>query len=476
MAVWLGRLTNEFTNPDSVLRRALGGTSSGRRAVDADDAVALDVALQHGGGADERDGAGWSLLHHAVFRGASDLVVVRLLHEEALVNGAAAGARGAPPDDVRSWRGATPAHLVVAGGHARMLPLLAAAGANLDAQREGGYTPLMDAVERTCDLQLVTALLAAGARADAPPDGQPRTPLMIAANLGRADVVELLLRAGARCDVYSARGRTALHAAAAGGHAGICALLLRAGADPNALSADKRPALDYAVMAPTPSAATLALLRPCTAPVNVAHCLERALKRACDAPDDPAGGLEGAAVCLLLGAAAGSIVAGGGGAAASADGLLPAPLLAPLLAPVTEARTRLEGAIAAQERAVARIGSWDEKAAGVAAVAGIVLVGVAAAAIVSSASSASSSDGHGHGHRHRHRDHGCSSSSLGVVDAYAMSNSDSLRRSEAEGALRRLQQQHARVTRLHDTLQSAYAAALAAAPSAPPPSLTTCHV
>ena len=425
--------------------------------MDADDEVNLDAALLEGG-ADERDGAGWTLLHHAACRGASDGVVSRLLREAKLVNavsasGPARAAAAASTDDVRAWRGLTPVHLAAAGGHTRLLPLLAGAGADMDARREGGYTPLMDAVERTRGLQLINALLAAGARADVPLDGRPRTPLQIACNM---DLVELLLRAGARCNVYSARGRTALHAAAAGGHAGICVLLLRAGADANALCGpERRPALDYAVMSPAPSPAVLAVLRPLSPLANVATCLARALKRACAAPEDAASGLEGAALHLLLGPAAGG------------DGLLPAHMLAPLLAPVADARAGLEVQIAAQERAVARIGSWDEKKATVAAVAvGIVLVGVVAA-IASSSSSSSSSSQSSSSSSDCHRHHHSSSGGGYIADAYAGNSSERLRRQEAEGELLRLQQRYARVTRLHDALQAAYAAALAALPSPP---------
>jgi hypothetical protein len=231
-------------------------------------------------------------------------------------------------------------------------------------------------------------------------------------------------------------------------------------------------------MAPRPSAATLVVLRPHSALSHVARGLERALKRACDAPDDPDGAFESAVRHLLVGPSAGAgcvvgVVDGG-------DRMLPAHLLAPLLAPVIRARAELEATMAAQQRAIARIGSWEEKATGVAVLTGLVLVGATAAVIASAASSSSSQHRrphHHHHHHHHHHRHGHGIISGGsrtvghVSDAYAADSSDRLRRAEAERVLQRMQLRYARVTRLHDALQAAYAAALA---DAPPPPVASC--
>lgn len=85
--------------------------------------------------------------------------------------------------DVRLWRGARAVHLAVAGGHARMLPLLAGAGANLDAPRASGATPLMDAII-SAPSEVVVALMAAGASPSGSCGSWRATPLHLPQCLG----------------------------------------------------------------------------------------------------------------------------------------------------------------------------------------------------------------------------------------------------------------------------------------------------
>jgi ankyrin repeat protein len=195
--------------------------------------------------------------------------------------------------------GWTPLHLAVAAGHTALVEELAAAGADLAAQTEGGRTPLHVALEHSPDLVAVlrrlgapvdaasaaflgdaeqlTRALDSGARLTDPATdvdllswaaagGSAATvrvlldrgadpdcgALHAAAATGSAPVVELLLQAGADVDGRDRdTGRTPLHTTVAAlasgpgdGVAAVVTLLLDAGADVNATTSDGASALD----------------------------------------------------------------------------------------------------------------------------------------------------------------------------------------------------------------------------------------
>jgi ankyrin repeat protein len=200
--------------------------------------------------------------------------------------------------------GWTPLHLAAAAGHAPVVEVLAAAGADLDARAEDGRSPLHLALELSPDLVPVLRRLGAVVDAasaaflgdteqltsalDADP-GHPSTArgvdllscaaaggsvatvaalldrgaapdrgaLHAAAAAGAAPVVELLLAAGADVDGRDRdTGRTPLHTAVAAlvcgtddGVAAVVTLLLTAGADVNATTNDGASALDIARVA-----------------------------------------------------------------------------------------------------------------------------------------------------------------------------------------------------------------------------------
>ena len=129
--------------------------------------------------------------------GVVDSVTALLRH------GAAAGV-----DTREAWRGQTALMWAAAEGHAAVVAPLAAAGADVDARSDGGFTPLAFAV-RAGHADAVEALVDAGADVDlALPDGT--SPLHLAVINAHYDVALQLLEHGA--DATTAEpGWTPLH-------------------------------------------------------------------------------------------------------------------------------------------------------------------------------------------------------------------------------------------------------------------------
>jgi len=127
--------------------------------------------------------------------------------------------------------GETALHQAAWYGHAAIVELLLAAGADVDAQDEAGWTALHEAAQEA-HAAVVELLLAAGADVNAQSNAG-WTALHQAAENGHAAVVELLLAAGADIKAKNNSGGTALHYAAWGGDAAVVELLLAAGADVN---------------------------------------------------------------------------------------------------------------------------------------------------------------------------------------------------------------------------------------------------
>jgi len=151
--------------------------------------------------------------------------------------------------DATDAQGATALLRACGLGHLTLLPLLLAAGANLEFAAPTGATPLSAAVSVRRDA-VVDALLRHGA------DPNHRLPgggsvLMIAAALGYPEIAERLLAAGADPRLTDEKGTTALHAAAqfAFGHSdtqrarALLAALCRAGGAVDAPNAKGQTAL-----------------------------------------------------------------------------------------------------------------------------------------------------------------------------------------------------------------------------------------
>jgi len=120
--------------------------------------------------------------------------------------------------------------------------LLIKKGANPNARRNGGLTPLHWAVsgadaddESTEDSKatIVGLLLDAGARVNDAANKQGWTPLHLAAGYKNERFVKLLVARGADVNAQDKAGRTPLHFAIAYHHDAIAQALLAAGADPH---------------------------------------------------------------------------------------------------------------------------------------------------------------------------------------------------------------------------------------------------
>ena len=115
---------------------------------------------------------------------------------------------GAGVDAREGWRGQTALMWAAAEGHAAVVAPLVAAGADVDARSDGGFTPLAFAV-RAGHGDAVQALMKAGADVDlALPDGT--SPLHLAVINARYDVALQLLDHGADAAAAGA-GWTPLH-------------------------------------------------------------------------------------------------------------------------------------------------------------------------------------------------------------------------------------------------------------------------
>ena len=162
-------------------------------------------------------------------------------------------AAGADPN-ARRDSGRTPLHLVAeadrdyygrrkwagAAGRTAAAALLDA-GADVNARDTQGETPLHIAVRQEDDSAtfMVALLIEAGADSDARAnDGQ--TPLHLAASLDDEPAISVLLEAGAEVDARTNDGLTPLQLALQGGRRAAVATLLEAGADPDARDGEGR--------------------------------------------------------------------------------------------------------------------------------------------------------------------------------------------------------------------------------------------
>ena len=125
----------------------------------------------------------------------------------------------------------TPLRRAVAAGYATIIVLLIAAGADVDGSNQFGETSLHEAA-RDGRVAAVDALIAGGADVDAK-DRDDATPLHFAASYGasgRVAIVSLLIQATASLNVKNEDGKAPLHLAAQSGYAAVVAALIAAGA------------------------------------------------------------------------------------------------------------------------------------------------------------------------------------------------------------------------------------------------------
>jgi ankyrin repeat protein len=177
--------------------------------------TAAALALLEAGADANAAGSGYTALHIAIRRG--DLALVKAL----IARGARPDARlvKATParrlsDDVgltRSLVGATPLWLAAFFGHAEIVSILAAAGADLNAGANDGSTPLMAAIGRNPQTAVLVArrLLDAGADVNAS-DENGATVLHRAVTAGFTDVVRLVAEKGANLEARNRQGQTPL--------------------------------------------------------------------------------------------------------------------------------------------------------------------------------------------------------------------------------------------------------------------------
>ena len=171
--------------------------------------------------------------------------------------------------DAKMQGGYTPLHLVAIYDHKEIAELLIAKGADVNAKDENSLTPLDQAIQRKKieianllrkrggkrgavysihvaakgDIEAVKQHLAAGADVNAK-DEDGGTPLLYAAAYGHKEIVELLIVTGANLNVKDEDGKTTLHFAALNGRKEIVELLIAKGADANAKDEDGETPLD----------------------------------------------------------------------------------------------------------------------------------------------------------------------------------------------------------------------------------------
>jgi ankyrin repeat protein/HEAT repeat protein len=203
-------------DPNSVDR---AGRTALHRAAQRDHLDVMRLLIDHGADVNVKDAAGASVLHEAASSHESQAVEI-LLQAGARPDGAALAQAcwlgrsktmkllldaGATPDDgmVRAAQ----------GGHAEILKLLLARGANANTKSRGGDRPLHTAALQG-GFETVRLLLEADADANAG-NNNAETPLHMAiAGDGDLETVKLLVQSGARLDLPNIEGVTPVRYAA----------------------------------------------------------------------------------------------------------------------------------------------------------------------------------------------------------------------------------------------------------------------
>lgn len=223
----------------------LAGATPVADAIAADDAVALQAALERGADANAALDYGESPLARAVEVQDPALVTLLLKH-------------GAKPN-LADANGLTPLALACERGNPMIVQALLNAGADPRKPGAEGAWPLA-LCARFAPAETVAAMLAKGAKPDTP-DPRGQTPLMWAASAGKADAVALLVKAGAKVNRATAEGFTPLFFAIAGGNADAVDLLAQAGADIRHRGPENTSALQLALYQKNWAAAQILLAR-----------------------------------------------------------------------------------------------------------------------------------------------------------------------------------------------------------------------
>ena len=125
----------------------------------------------------------------------------------------------------------TALHLAVTNGHAEIVRLLVAAGADVDASNNRMETPLFLAsrLHGAVGSEVAVALVSAGANANTHPPGG-YSPLHNCARNGNVDLCRVLLETGqANANIKTSQGQTPLHLAVRNDDAAMAQLLMMHG-------------------------------------------------------------------------------------------------------------------------------------------------------------------------------------------------------------------------------------------------------
>jgi ankyrin repeat protein len=150
------------------------------------------------------------------------------------------------PDDELDAKTTTALHLACRSESKDLAELLLQMGAEVNAEMQGGETPLIIAVLSKRGA-LVQLLLDRGADVNAK-TRWGKSALHYAAQTGQKPMLETLMRRGGHVNMIDREGLTPLHIAAEAGHEELVSLLLKGGADYGVRSNSGATALHYAAV------------------------------------------------------------------------------------------------------------------------------------------------------------------------------------------------------------------------------------
>ena len=193
-----------------------------RAAVNGEDASVDSILQSKPDLVNCRDKRGWTPLHNAAFSGQAKVIQVLVAHGAAL--------------EATDQDGATPLHAAATAGKPDAIEALLQSGARIDALDHYDDTPLQDAAAAG-SVPATDALLRHNAAIDRR-CSNGFTPLQSAAFRGQPDVVRLLLAHGANLESRDKEGYTPLSTAVWAERTDVVELLLAANANVNTRSKD----------------------------------------------------------------------------------------------------------------------------------------------------------------------------------------------------------------------------------------------